>query len=160
MPWLSELLQRQREQEQNANTETGLNFAAIGGAVQQALSDDTPSRLADLGRRASSDGGADSKGKSYARSRSGSGYQAKPRTVWLHCSVGEPGSNVEETDATAAARQQTNEQQQRLAGFDRLREAGFSEEEIENMRAEFHADGPRDTAVVGGAVLAFRTTHR
>ncbi|BGP29906.1 hypothetical protein JCM10296v2_001658 [Rhodotorula toruloides] len=52
--------------------------------------------------------------------------------VWLHCSVGEPIEEeepVEEKDQTA--------QIAPLQGFDRLRDAGFSEQDIENLRAEF-----------------------
>ena len=37
---------------------------------------------------------------------------------------------------------------QPLRGFDRLREAGFSPDDIANLRVQFHEDGPGDTAVL------------
>ncbi|TNY23689.1 DUF2407 C-terminal domain-containing protein [Rhodotorula diobovata] len=50
--------------------------------------------------------------------------------IWLHCSVGD----VEEDDQERA---EDTTQITPLQGFDRLRDAGFSDEEIENLRAEF-----------------------
>lgn len=38
---------------------------------------------------------------------------------------------------------------QPLRGFDRLREAGFSPDDIANLRVQFHEDGPGDTAILG-----------
>ncbi|BGO97544.1 uncharacterized protein family UPF0645, transmembrane [Rhodotorula toruloides] len=52
--------------------------------------------------------------------------------IWLHCSVGEP---IEEEEPTEEKDQST--QITPLQGFDRLRDAGFSEQDIENLRAEF-----------------------
>ncbi|GAA5883400.1 hypothetical protein JCM3774_004148 [Rhodotorula dairenensis] len=82
--------------------------------------------------------------------------------VWLHCSVGEPMEDEElaaEASAAAAAtaggggstgdaEQAAQPQIAPLQGFDRLREAGFSEQDIENLRFEFRAHAPsdRDTA--------------
>ncbi|GAA6060156.1 hypothetical protein JCM10212_001453 [Sporobolomyces blumeae] len=52
--------------------------------------------------------------------------------IWLHCSVGEA---IQEDDVPTET--PPTEQMTPLQGFDRLREAGFSEAEIESMRAEF-----------------------
>jgi len=56
------------------------------------------------------------------------------KRIWLHCSVGEAmddgeieGERIQTTQITP------------LQGFDRLREAGFSDEDIETMRQEFRS---------------------
>lgn len=55
-------------------------------------------------------------------------------TVWLHCSVGPVLTESEDDDAVP----QGPEALHQLRGFDRLRTAGFSEEDIANMRRQFH----------------------
>ncbi|KAF4621039.1 hypothetical protein D9613_000362 [Agrocybe pediades] len=67
----------------------------------------------------------------------GSGAEAKKKesTTWIHCSVGpvmKPGETEED------ARAQTS-QIQPLRGFDRLASVGFSPEDIENFRRQFHS---------------------
>lgn len=60
-------------------------------------------------------------------------------TIWLHCSVGpkiEPGEEDETGVQTA--------QLKPLRGFDRLVAAGFSEQDIANIRSEFHAHSSGD----------------
>ncbi|ORY59426.1 DUF2407 C-terminal domain-domain-containing protein [Leucosporidium creatinivorum] len=56
------------------------------------------------------------------------------KRVWLHCSVGEPMDD-EEIEGEKEKIQTT--QITPLQGLDRLRDAGFSEEDIASMRAEF-----------------------
>ncbi|GAA6006362.1 hypothetical protein JCM10207_000617 [Rhodosporidiobolus poonsookiae] len=55
--------------------------------------------------------------------------------IWLHCSVGD-AEEEEEAPAATGEGDPTN-QITPLQGFDRLREAGFSDEDIDNLRAEF-----------------------
>ncbi|KAH7096435.1 DUF2407 ubiquitin-like domain-containing protein [Auriculariales sp. MPI-PUGE-AT-0066] len=55
--------------------------------------------------------------------------------VWLHCSVGARLEPHEEDDGVL----QQTEQTRALRGFDRLAAAGLSEEEINNLRRQFHA---------------------
>ncbi|EKM52060.1 uncharacterized protein PHACADRAFT_102061 [Phanerochaete carnosa HHB-10118-sp] len=60
-------------------------------------------------------------------------------TTWLHCSVGpklEPGEE-EETKVQVT-------QLKPLRGFDRLAAAGFSQEDIANIRSQFHANSAGD----------------
>ncbi|GAA5966808.1 hypothetical protein JCM21900_006096 [Sporobolomyces salmonicolor] len=73
------------------------------------------------------------KGKGKAREGRAAAETEEDARVWLHCSVGEAmdDDEVEGEDAQPSA------QITPLQGFDRLRDAGFSEEEIETMRAEF-----------------------
>ncbi|KAI0335719.1 hypothetical protein GY45DRAFT_1267027 [Cubamyces sp. BRFM 1775] len=65
--------------------------------------------------------------------------ELSPRTTWLHCSV---GLQLEEGEAEES-RVQTA-QLKPLRGFDRLVAAGFSEEDIANIRLQFHAHSARD----------------
>jgi hypothetical protein len=56
--------------------------------------------------------------------------------TWIHCSVGPEGEDLEDEE---------NPQEPQIAplrGFDRLASAGFSEEDIESMRRQFHAQRP------------------
>ncbi|KAH9851745.1 DUF2407 ubiquitin-like domain-containing protein [Lenzites betulinus] len=60
-------------------------------------------------------------------------------TAWLHCSVGPQLSEGEaEEDKLQTA------QLKPLRGFDRLAAAGFSEEDIANIRLQFHTHSARD----------------
>jgi hypothetical protein len=84
-----------------------------------------------------------------------------PGPAWLHCAVGpelEAGEEDEETvqasqpvcfkeDSLTTILQQT---QAVARGFDRLAAAGFSAEEIENLRDSFHARQNAD--VLSGAL--------
>ncbi|GJE91718.1 DUF2407 ubiquitin-like domain-containing protein [Phanerochaete sordida] len=74
-------------------------------------------------------------GAEGAESAAGAGLP----TTWLHCSVGpklEPGEE-EETKVQKA-------QLKPLRGFDRLAAAGFSQEDIANIRSQFHANSAGD----------------
>ncbi|GAA5867832.1 hypothetical protein JCM1840_003459 [Sporobolomyces johnsonii] len=73
------------------------------------------------------------KGKGKARERTGAVESEEDARVWLHCSVGEAMDDEE----VEGENSQPSAQITPLQGFDRLRDAGFSEEEIETMRAEF-----------------------
>lgn len=109
--------------------------------------------------------------------------KASDDSVWLQCAVGEPMEDAEEEMATSAAAAVEDKEQVSgtwvvarhasrklicgyvagalqtpqivpLQGFDRLRDAGFSEEDIESMRAEFRrsrqAAGVETSAPGGG----------
>ncbi|KAF8327474.1 DUF2407 C-terminal domain-containing protein [Cantharellus anzutake] len=66
--------------------------------------------------------------------------------VWVHCSVG-PEIPASELDDESVQRSQISP----LKGFDRLQAAGLSEEEIANIRRQFHATRGGDTNS-GGAL--------
>ncbi|KAI5477785.1 hypothetical protein MNV49_005869 [Pseudohyphozyma bogoriensis] len=78
------------------------------------------------------------KGKGKAKEKAWDGLKGteaeEDNRVWLHCSVGE----VMEDDEIEGERVQTS-QITPLQGFDRLRDAGFSDEDIASMREEFRA---------------------
>ncbi|OJT12085.1 DSC E3 ubiquitin ligase complex subunit 3 [Trametes pubescens] len=59
-------------------------------------------------------------------------------TTWLHCSVGPQLSEGEDESNLQTA------QLKPLRGFDRLAAAGFSEEDIANIRLQFHTHSARD----------------
>ncbi|KAJ3557177.1 hypothetical protein NM688_g1612 [Phlebia brevispora] len=62
-----------------------------------------------------------------------------PSTIWLHCSVG-PQLQPGEADETKVQQAQLKP----LRGFDRLAAAGFSEQDIANIRSQFHAHSSGD----------------
>ncbi|GAA5874259.1 hypothetical protein JCM8547_007807 [Rhodosporidiobolus lusitaniae] len=57
--------------------------------------------------------------------------------IWLHCSVGEAEEEETEKKADGEKEKEQTSQITPLQGFDRLRDAGFSDADIENLRAEF-----------------------
>ncbi|GAA5877416.1 hypothetical protein JCM16303_003324 [Sporobolomyces ruberrimus] len=73
------------------------------------------------------------RGEAKGKDRENNGLSEAAEQIWLHCSVGDVIEDEEVVTELPSATEQTTP----LQGFDRLREAGFSEEEIENMRAEF-----------------------
>ncbi|KAG8747240.1 hypothetical protein FRC10_001856 [Ceratobasidium sp. 414] len=56
--------------------------------------------------------------------------------TWIHCSIGPEGEGAEDEE-----REQQG-QIKPLTGFDRLASAGFSAEDIESMRRQFHSQRP------------------
>ncbi|KDN42913.1 hypothetical protein RSAG8_06439, partial [Rhizoctonia solani AG-8 WAC10335] len=60
----------------------------------------------------------------------------EPTDVWIHCSIGPEGEDIDEDDKLQEP------QIAPLRGFDRLASAGFSAEDIESMRMQFHAQRP------------------
>ncbi|BGP05876.1 DSC E3 ubiquitin ligase complex subunit 3 [Rhodotorula toruloides] len=72
------------------------------------------------------------KGKGREDERGTGEDEVEEEQIWLHCSVGEPIEDEEPTEEKDQTAQITP-----LQGFDRLRDAGFSEQDIENLRAEF-----------------------
>ncbi|KAI0667705.1 hypothetical protein C8Q78DRAFT_1052170 [Trametes maxima] len=60
-------------------------------------------------------------------------------TTWLHCSVGPALSEGEEDEGKVQIAQLRP-----LRGFDRLAASGFSEEDIANIRLQFHTHSARD----------------
>ncbi|KAK9894477.1 hypothetical protein P389DRAFT_97058 [Cystobasidium minutum MCA 4210] len=171
VPYMTALLQRQRDQEER---DTRSNIGGLlEGVVNRAVHSLEPGSEGDrahndderhTGHRPKAsmnpyesynDSKTVSPPKNKGKGKAVEGSRTKDpmngRKIWLHCSAGEPGSLQEEEEAAAAAAepQQQVGQTAPLSGFDRLREAGFSEEDIENIRAQFHADGPSDTVVTG-----------
>ncbi|QRV76018.1 hypothetical protein RhiJN_18852 [Ceratobasidium sp. AG-Ba] len=59
-----------------------------------------------------------------------------PVDTWIHCSIGPEGEGVEDEE------KQQHQQIKPLTGFDRLAAAGLSQEDIESMRRQFHAQRP------------------
>ncbi|KAK4053810.1 hypothetical protein OIV83_001466 [Microbotryomycetes sp. JL201] len=79
----------------------------------------------------------DAKGKGKERRTEFDGTEVQEdERVWLQCSVGEP---MDDEEMLASGEQEKAQAAQitPLQGFDRLRDAGFSEEDITSMRAEF-----------------------
>ncbi|KAF8680015.1 hypothetical protein RHS04_04691 [Rhizoctonia solani] len=60
----------------------------------------------------------------------------EPADVWIHCSIGTEGDDIDGDD------KQQEPQIAPMRGFDRLASAGFSAEDIESMRRQFHAQRP------------------
>ncbi|GAA5978755.1 hypothetical protein JCM10908_004471 [Rhodotorula pacifica] len=123
---------------------TGVSLARgsldLAAANNAAAEDDSSLDSLEKGTAAASTGRKKGKGKGRRRRQ-----QEAP--IWLHCSVGEAMEEEElEAEATAAAAaeatvaQAAQPQITPLQGFDRLREAGFSDQDIENLRAEFRAN--------------------
>ncbi|CDO69880.1 hypothetical protein BN946_scf184884.g39 [Trametes cinnabarina] len=65
---------------------------------------------------------------------------ATSQTTWLHCSVGPQLSEGEEDEDNKVQTAQLKP----LRGFDRLAAAGFSEEDIANIRLQFHTHSAGD----------------
>ncbi|CUA77567.1 hypothetical protein RSOLAG22IIIB_02584 [Rhizoctonia solani] len=63
-------------------------------------------------------------------------HDLEPTDVWIHCSIGPEGEDLDEDDKPQEP------QIAPLRGFDRLASAGFSAEDIESMRMQFHAQRP------------------
>ncbi|GAA5984628.1 hypothetical protein JCM11641_004545 [Rhodosporidiobolus odoratus] len=79
--------------------------------------------------------GESSKGKGKEREGAADRVEEDDR-IWLHCSVGDAEEEEPPTEEKSDEKVQTS-QLTPLQGFDRLREAGFSDEDIDNLRAEF-----------------------
>ncbi|KAI0632292.1 DUF2407 ubiquitin-like domain-containing protein [Trametes polyzona] len=101
----------------------------------QLLAENTPlySRVASLEQRRRASGSEDAAEEGSATPTSGGG------TTWLHCSVGPQLSEGEEEESKVQTAQLKP-----LRGFDRLAAAGFSEEDIANIRLQFHTHSTRD----------------
>ncbi|KAG8706202.1 hypothetical protein FRC08_001215 [Ceratobasidium sp. 394] len=56
--------------------------------------------------------------------------------TWIHCSIGPEGEGIEDEEGEQQG------QIKPLTGFDRLASAGFSAEDIESMRRQFHSQRP------------------
>ncbi|KEP51934.1 putative transmembrane protein [Rhizoctonia solani 123E] len=63
-------------------------------------------------------------------------HDPEPTDVWIHCSIGPEGEDSDGDD------KQQEPQIAPLRGFDRLASAGFSADDIESMRRQFHAERP------------------
>jgi hypothetical protein len=64
------------------------------------------------------------------------GYIPKTTTTWIHCSVGQP---LEPGEADIEDSNTQTSQIQPVRGFDRLASVGFSQEDIDNFRRQFHS---------------------
>ena len=106
VPWIVSILRRQKEQEhQSQRIITGgtIDFSALGVVVKDAVNsleeaatnqdqDDLDSEIA-------------GKGKGKAIDKEQESHPANGQKIWLHCSVGEPGSLEDDTEATAEKQQ-------------------------------------------------------
>ncbi|KDE06544.1 hypothetical protein MVLG_03193 [Microbotryum lychnidis-dioicae p1A1 Lamole] len=137
VPWTVQLLSRRAKlvrQQTQPNAEALLEGAIEG--IEAAVGVTVPRASIDLKGGSKQDAAQqrrDSKGKGKEKDMTLAGTEAEDdKQVWLHCSVGEPMDD-EEIDSERIQTTQITP----LQGFDRLRDAGFSEEEIATMRAEF-----------------------
>ncbi|GAA5938698.1 hypothetical protein JCM3775_001966 [Rhodotorula graminis] len=96
--------------------------SAVSGPTRAAEGEDD---LDALERGAAGGSGEDREGEEGATVQ-------EEEQIWLHCSVGDVEQDEEPAEDTNQAAQITP-----LQGFDRLRDAGFSEEDIEQLRTEF-----------------------
>lgn len=138
MPWTELLLKRQTSQLTQTETVTRV----LGDAVSGALGAVKGGYDAAIGVK--------SKGKGKEVEATTGGTTQVETVVWLQCAVGEilsptttnePESLESESDPRAQSGLNDDSPEQRpLAGFDRLAEAGFSVEDIEQVRRQFHAE--------------------
>ncbi|KAA1132892.1 hypothetical protein PGTUg99_019628 [Puccinia graminis f. sp. tritici] len=143
VPWTELLLKRQNSQLSQTETVTRV----LGDAVSGALGAVKGGYDAAIGVKSKG------KGKEVEPTPGGGTHQLET-VVWLQCAVGEimsptmtnneavlePPESDPEACAQAALNEPTDHQQVPLSGFDRLAEAGFSEEDIEQVRRQFHAE--------------------
>ncbi|GAA5932644.1 Dsc3p [Sporobolomyces koalae] len=114
----------------------------MGRVVKDVVQGESPPHESEASRMERGEIDIDAKGKANAEVP-----RRQEEQIWLHCSVGDAIEDDETSNEPSAPTEQTTP----LQGFDRLREAGFSEEEIANMRAEFrerrnpYADPEGDT---------------
>ncbi|GAA98034.1 uncharacterized protein L969DRAFT_46117 [Mixia osmundae IAM 14324] len=120
VPWMLSLLARQKRQEE----ETQSRF------IDDAL---------DVVKQVRSAAATSLEGSS-ARSAAVAPEEIKP--LWLHCSVGEEETEIDAAASTTADATITanTAQIQPLQGFDRLRDAGFSDEDIDRIRNDFREE--------------------
>lgn len=143
VPWMVSILRHQSQTPQHGRRES----------VEQAISGVVNSVVAGVSSPPPATGRQDSKGKGKARSHD----QPHSDPVWIICSVGEE-TTAEDSESAAANQQQITP----LKGFDRLREAGISEEDIESIRSHFHASGgvgasaPADPGAAGITTISGR----
>jgi len=138
VPWTELLLKRQTSHLTQTETVTRV----LGDAVSGALGAVKGGYDAAIGVK--------SKGKGKEVEPTTGGTTQVETVVWLQCAVGEilsptttnePEPLESESDPNAQSALNDDSPQQRpLAGFDRLAEAGFSEEDIEQVRRQFHAE--------------------
>ncbi|MBW0462471.1 hypothetical protein O181_002186 [Austropuccinia psidii MF-1] len=134
VPWTELLLRRQNSHLSQPGTVT----RALGDAVSGALGAVKGSYDAAIGVKSKG------KGKEVEPLV---GATSKPETVvWLQCAVGEmlsPTANPEAEqieDERGPGHRNDSPPPRPLAGFDRLAEAGFSAEDIDQVRRQFHAE--------------------
>ncbi|KAG0150821.1 hypothetical protein CROQUDRAFT_37942 [Cronartium quercuum f. sp. fusiforme G11] len=125
VPWMNLLLQRQHAQAPSAESVT----RAFGDAVSGALGAVKGSYDAAIGVK--------SKGKAKDLNPLGGARVETETTVWLQCAVGDVLSPTMSSDELVPSVAPTFRP---LTGFDRLAEAGFSEEDIDQVRQQFYAE--------------------
>ncbi|PLW35878.1 hypothetical protein PCASD_12119 [Puccinia coronata f. sp. avenae] len=140
VPWTELLLKRQTSQLSQTETVTRV----LGDAVSGALGAVKGGYDAAIGVKSKG------KGKEVEPTTTGGGTTQTETVVWLQCAVGEMMSptitseTTPESDldplASSHAADDSSSQTRPLSGFDRLAEAGFSEEDIEQVRRQFHAE--------------------
>lgn len=141
VPWIEVLVKRQNSHHSQTETVT----RALGDAVSGALGAVKGGYDAAIGVKNKG------KGKEVAAGGPG-GHNESELAVWLQCSVGEPvDPNIEVGEEAGAERSQEgpSDPRRRLTGFDRLAEAGFSEEDIEQVRRQFHTEHAGISSLTG-----------
>ncbi|CAH7686102.1 DUF2407 C-terminal domain-domain-containing protein [Phakopsora pachyrhizi] len=131
VPWTELLLRRQSTHLTQTETVT----RALGDAVSGALGAVKGGYDAAIGVK--------TKGKGKELEPISGLTSSEPEiAVWLQCAVGEEvASDGAEDDGEVSSRDSvTTSNNTPLTGFDRLAEAGFSEEDIEQVRRQFHAE--------------------
>ncbi|GAA6013144.1 hypothetical protein JCM11491_005195 [Sporobolomyces phaffii] len=127
VPYTLQLAENRKKLELSTTASPGI-VGKVGSFLKDGIGtgdDDEQSRL-ERGEA----GPVDAKGKG----KECSGERDAEEQIWLHCSVGDV---IQDEEAATNEMPVVEQQTTPLQGFDRLREAGFSEEEIETMRAEF-----------------------
>lgn len=125
VPWTQLLLRRQ--QSQLPATESVKR--ALGDAVSGALGAVKGGYDAAIGVK--------SKGKGKDLNPLGRRSSESETTVWLQCAVGDL---LSPTTASEEATLPLGPTARPLSGFDRLAEAGFSDEDIQQVRQQFYAE--------------------
>ena len=109
VPWIVSILQRQKEQEHESQqliSGGSIDLSALEGVVRSAVhSLEDAATINDTLDEHVGETDKKGKGKGKARDRLRAKHPAHGELIWLHCSVGEPGSLEEETETTAEKQQ-------------------------------------------------------
>ncbi|BGP45916.1 hypothetical protein JCM10450v2_001751 [Rhodotorula kratochvilovae] len=133
VPYTAQLLSKRAKVEQGGTEKLREGLQAVGRGLGKVVRG-TASAVAGAAAGEEDELDALERGKGKGREDEDGGdevHEEEEQQIWLHCSVGEAEEEEAQDDKAQTA------QITPLQGFDRLRDAGFSDEEIENLRAEF-----------------------
>ncbi|GAA5837560.1 hypothetical protein JCM9279_006788 [Rhodotorula babjevae] len=139
VPYTAQLLSKRAQLDQGSAGDSALRegLQAVGRGLGKVVRG-TASAVSGPARTAEGEDGLDALERGAAGDAGEGGEEDEGEVVqeeeqiWLHCSVGDVEQDEEPAEETNQAAQITP-----LQGFDRLRDAGFSEEDIEQLRTEF-----------------------